>query len=223
VSDFRDVQAITLDAGGTLLKPWPSVGHLYAAVAAEHGVRGLSPRELNQRFMQAWTQLGGRAESRSDWAAIVQATFDQAPPFADPKGFFESLYARFTEPESWHVFEDVLPTLESLRRRNLRLGILSNWDDRLRPLLNRLGLTGYFEVIVVSCEVGHRKPAVEIFQHAARAFGIHPRNLLHVGDSEEHDIAGANQAGAQALGIRRDPLQEDPDWISSLEMLLHKL
>ena len=50
---METVEAITLDVGGTLIEPWPSVGHIYAKVAARHGVQA-EPEELTRRFVQAW-------------------------------------------------------------------------------------------------------------------------------------------------------------------------
>lgn len=220
---MRLIEAITFDVGGTLIEPWPSIGHVYAAVAEEHGVGGLSPEELNKRFVSAWRRLDCRAESREEWAAIVEATFKGMRPFTDPTSLFEALYARFTQPGAWRVFEDVAPTLQALQRRQLRLGILSNWDERLRPLLDRLGLAKAFEVVIVSCEVGCRKPDVAIFHRAAREFGLRPEQVLHVGDSREYDVEPSRRAGMRALGIRRGASATDPNWISGLAEVLDRL
>lgn len=218
---MRDsIQAITFDVGGTLIDPWPSVGHVYAKAAEQHGVRGLSPHALNASFLSAWQALGGQAESKEDWATVVQATFDGLGPFPQPSVLFETLYARFAEPNAWRVFDDVRPTLDALRNKNVRLGVLSNWDERLRPLLHGLGLADCFEVIVVSCEVGYRKPEPEIFRHTAQAFGLVPARMLHVGDSREHDVEGALRAGMQAAGIHRGTRSVRLPWLSGLGELL---
>lgn len=220
---IHDIQAVTFDVGGTLIEPWPSVGHVYARVAEEQGVHGLSPDKLNERFVSAWKRLDCRAESREDWAAIVRATFDGVATFTHPDVLFQTLYTRFMQPSCWRVFDDVVPTLKALRKRRIRLGILSNWDDRLRPLLERLGLAGFFEVVVVSCEVDCRKPEVRIFHLAAQAFGLRPEQVLHVGDNHEHDLEGAARAGLTAVGIRRGGSGQDPCWIPHLAELLQRV
>lgn len=219
----HNIEAITFDVGGTLIEPWPSVGHVYAAVAGEYGVPGLSPEDLDLRFLDAWSALDGRAESKEDWACIVRATFEGLGPFAHPEALFESLYARFVEPGSWRIFDDVVPTLTALKERGFRLGVLSNWDNRLRPLLDRLELTAFFDVVVVSCEVGYRKPAPEIFQHAAQALNLAPHRILHVGDSPELDLEGAARAGLRAFGIRRNTSAAGHRWIPSLGALLQRV
>jgi putative hydrolase of the HAD superfamily len=210
------VQAITFDVGGTLIEPWPSVGHVYAQVAAEQGINARTPEELNARFLSAWKALGGRAESSADWLAVVSKVFAGVDEVRDMQALFEALYERFTQPEVWHVFADVLPALDQLRSQGVRLAILSNWDDRLRPLLRRLGLAAYFEVMTISCEAGCRKPDTRIFQQAAAALQLSPGDLLHVGDSWELDVQGARCAGLHALHLCRGEAAMAPDACATL-------
>ncbi len=210
---------MTFDVGGTLIEPWPSVGHVYAAAAARHGVTGLSPEALTHRFAAAWRQQKDFQHTRAQWAALVDATFEGLvePP---PSGtFFSELYDRFTEPDAWHIFDDVLPSLTALRGRGLKLGIISNWDDRLRPLLRRLELDSFFDVIVVSCEVGVPKPARRIFERSAQTLGVVPGEILHLGDSLEMDFLGAQAAGFQARLLQRGRELLRPGGIRSLRDL----
>ena len=122
------------------------------------------------------------------------------PPSAT---FFPELYERFAQPDAWRVFEDVLPTLDALASRGIRLGVISNWDERLRELLRRLELHDYFEAIVISCEVGFSKPSPVIFGQASIKLGLPPPAILHVGDSLSMDVRGAEAAGFQSLHLRR--------------------
>jgi putative hydrolase of the HAD superfamily len=197
------IQAVTFDVGGTLLEVWPSVGHVYAEVAARHGIKGLSAGALDRRFKAAWRAATGFGHSRSDWAALVDATFRGLTDRPPSQTFFPELYARFSAPDAWRIYEDVIPTLEALKARGLRLGVISNWDERLRPLLKRLKLADYFEAIIVSREVGSAKPARGIFEHAVRKLGLPPEAVLHVGDSLAMDVRGARHAGLRALLLHR--------------------
>lgn len=197
------VQAVTFDVGGTLMEPWPSVGHVYAEVAARHGVGNVSADFLETRFREAWRALKHFNHARAGWQELVDEVFRglaAAPPSAT---FFPELYELFAQPETWHVFDDVRPTLNALAARGLRLGVISNWDERLRPLLRRLRLENFFEVIVISCEAGAAKPARVLFEQAASGFGLLPGSILHVGDSLENDMRGAQAAGFQALHVHR--------------------
>jgi putative hydrolase of the HAD superfamily len=109
--------------------------------------------------------------------------------------------------------------LGELKRRGLKVGLISNWDARLRPLLRELQLDRYFDSIVISAEVGAQKPAPEIFRAAAAQLGVPAETILHVGDSQAEDVAGARAAGWQALWLTRRPAGAPLGPLSSLESL----
>jgi len=193
------IKAVTFDVGGTLIEPWPSVGHVYAEVAARHKLKHFSPDQLNARFKTAWRARQTFRHSRNEWAELVTEVFGgTAPP-----GFFAELYDRFAQPDAWRIYDDVFPTLDALTSRKIKLAVISNWDERLRPLLHKLKLDDYFEAIAVSLEIGFPKPSPVIFDHAAKSLGLPASSILHVGDSLEMDIAGATAAGFQAIQIHR--------------------
>jgi putative hydrolase of the HAD superfamily len=110
-----------------------------------------------------------------------------------------------------------LPAVEAQKSRGVRLGLISNWDNRLRPLFNQLKLEGHFEVIVVSCEAGFSKPSLEIFRLAACELGSSEAAMLHFGDSLEMDVHGAAAAGLRTVQVVRGtvPVAED-----QIELLL---
>lgn len=211
------VQAITFDVGGTLIQPWPSVGHIYAEVAARHGLKRDSAETLNQRFGAAWKQLKDFKHTREEWAALVAETF--AVDARTLETFFPELYDRFAQPTAWRLFDDVLPTLNNLAAHGINLAVISNWDERLRPLLETFGLRKYFETVIVSCETGFTKPSPVMFELAARKLGLAPEFILHVGDSLEHDEYGAKSASFQSRLIDRKLTNPTPGWIQSLAEL----
>ena len=213
-------RAITFDTGGTLIQPWPSVGHIYAEAAAEQGFGKISADRLNVQFAGAWKHRQHFDYSRKSWLGLITETFSGLMPEAIAPAFFDALYRRFERPEAWRIFDDVWPTLQELRRRGVRLAIISNWDERLRPLLRALELERFFETLTISHEVGHTKPDSEIFHHAAQALGIPAAAILHVGDSRREDFAGARQAGSTALLLDRARDSRTRDEIVSLKDLI---
>lgn len=213
------IKAVTFDVGHTLIEPNLPVGEYYAEVAARHGHANLSAVELQRRFLSALPPQGGAVNTYADWARIVDETFAGlvAPPPSET--FFPELFERFAQPSAWRIFDDVRPALDELARRGLRLGVITNWDNRLRPMLAGLNLAARFEVMVVSCELNTAKPAREMFERAASLFKLEPAEILHVGDSLEADVAGARAAGFVATQIARTEL-DAVGRISSLRRLL---
>jgi len=197
------IQAVTFDVGGTLIEPWPSVGHVYAEVAARHGFEDLSAAILNRQFAAAWQARQNFNHTRAEWAELVDATFEGLVETLPSETFFPDLYSCFAQPDAWRIFEDVLPTLDTLASRDLKLGIISNWDERLRPLLRQLRLFDYFDTVVISCEAGFSKPSPAIFEDAARKLALPPEAILHVGDSPEKDVQAACTAGLRTFELKR--------------------
>ena len=208
------IKAVSFDVGGTLIEPGPSVGHVYAEVAARHGLKNLSPEQLNARFKAAWRARQNFRHSRNEWDELVTEVFGGSTP----PGFFAELYERFAEPDAWHIYDDVIPTLDLLAAHKIRLAIISNWDERLRPLLHKLKLERYFESFSVSLEIGFPKPAPAIFEHAARELNLPASSILHVGDSPEMDVTGAIAAGFQAVQICRHGAVENGHILSLGEL-----
>jgi putative hydrolase of the HAD superfamily len=194
------IRAVTFDVGGTLIEPWPSVGAVYAEVAAEFGFR-CEPETLTAGFLNVWRARSGFAYARHEWFEVVQQSFGGSCEVT--ANMFDAIYERFSEQRCWRIYEDVLPAVEQLKSRGLRLAVISNWDDRLVPLLEQLGLARHFEDIFVSASVGAHKPSPKIFHHAATQLGLAPTEVLHIGDSEAEDVAGARGAGFGARRIRR--------------------
>jgi len=220
---LHGVRAVTFDAGGTLLDPWPSVGHVYADAAAECGLGPFDPQELAQRFFAAWRERGDFGYTRQSWQRIVHQTFtDLIEPSAGER-LFASIYQRFARPDAWRVHEDVAPCLDRLRKQGLKLAVVSNFDERLEPLLHGLELADRFDCIVASGPLGMHKPAPEIFQHAARCLELPPATILHVGDSDVEDVQGARGAGMGSRLLQRRGPAIPGEVLTSLSELLPDL
>jgi len=212
-STLSEVEVVFLDAGNTMLCADPPVEIRYAETAARHGISAVAA-EIKPRFRQLWQDYSERraqqlfttdpAATRDFWRRFVADVFE---PWAQPgrgfDAFFDELYDTFATQGAWKLYDDVLPTLDALRAQGLRLGVISNWDIRLPQLLDAVGLTPYFEAVLVSAEEGLEKPAAELFRRALQRFEIAPTQALHVGDSLEEDVRGARGVGLHAALIDR--------------------
>ncbi|HEU5106704.1 MAG TPA: HAD family hydrolase [Solirubrobacterales bacterium] len=96
--------------------------------------------------------------------------------------------------------------LEALRQRGLRLGIVCDvgfsGGELLRELLDAEGLLRHFDGWGFSDEVGHYKPAPQIFEAALGALGAGPGEAVHVGDLRRTDIAGGAALGMRTVRYR---------------------
>jgi putative hydrolase of the HAD superfamily len=102
------------------------------------------------------------------------------------------------------LFEDVAPAVDALRGAGIRLALITNGaSDTQRARLESLGIGSWFEVVVISAEVGAVKPDGAVFGLAASGLGVSGRDLWHVGDNLATDVAGARAAGHTAVWVNR--------------------
>jgi putative hydrolase of the HAD superfamily len=203
---------IFFDAAGTLIRLTQPVGRFYAQTAQDHGL-GADESRLEIAFRSVWRETPHRAPSpvaregddRPWWQKVAFETLQRAeapPEDFDAEAWFSDLYERFSRPGVWALYEDVLPCLDAVRT-HARLAVISNFDGRLRTILDNLGVSGYFEHLFISSEVGAEKPSGEIFRHAIKTMGERPNACLHVGDDEERDGHGASSAGLSTYLVDR--------------------
>jgi putative hydrolase of the HAD superfamily len=116
--------------------------------------------------------------------------------------------------------------LESLRRRGLRTGLVSNATDPgwlLRADLERQGLAPLLDAVVFSSEVGKRKPHPAIYEAALSELRIAPERALFVGDRLVEDVRGPAELGmttVQAVWFRADESLDgvEPDYQAFTQM-----
>jgi HAD superfamily hydrolase (TIGR01509 family) len=112
-------------------------------------------------------------------------------------GVSRALYERVMDPHSWIPYADTRATLETIRGRGLRVGVVSNVPADLRPVFAKHALDGLVDSFTHSFEVGAEKPDPAIFLAAAKSLGVGPSETLMVGD---HIVdAGAERAGMRAF------------------------
>lgn len=211
--DSSTLKAIFLDAAGTLIHLKEPVGVTYSRFGREHGLEFDAP-SLETAFRSAWKSLPQPQhqgtppldDDKGWWRELVRRCFEtlngSPVPASQFEPLFEHLYAHYAQSEAWQVFPDVLPALDHLRQ-HYPLYILSNFDRRLRRLLNELGLSPFFEGQVNSSEVGASKPHPLIFSAAAKLANCPSSQCLHIGDDPKCDLKGAAQSGFQAVLLER--------------------
>ncbi|HXV28288.1 MAG TPA: HAD-IA family hydrolase [bacterium] len=218
---IKNYKAIFFDAGGTLLHPYPSVGQIYHEVARRYGCEA-HPEFLQQTFHHLWIKKDGMSAlvghssekvEKKWWRELVHELFERAGGLRDFEAFFEELYDLFARPHVWRLYPEAVEVLECLKKEKKQIGIISNWDSRLFGLCEGLAITPYFDFILASAVFGAAKPSERIFEEALKKAGVHPSEAVHIGDSLEDDIRGAERAGIRAVLIDRGPnrsLQNHP-------------
>lgn len=210
------VAAVLLDATGTLIELARPVGEVYAEAAARQGVE-LPAWRVQDGFERVIRRAAPRVfpdlesldaiatAEKAWWADLVRQTFqavDSTVRFDDAAGLYDELFMHYASPGAWRLRGGALALLDALDAAGVRVGVVSNFDLRLGPLLDGLGVGPRLACIVLPAHCGARKPDPAIFQAAARALGLEARSIVMVGDDPEKDLDGARDAGLQALDVR---------------------
>ena len=206
------IRAILFDAAGTLFFLTKTVGDHYAYVGREVGL-DLDTQQLERAFQAAWQRMPRRPaidgprenDDKGWWRDLVGYVFDQVAPSLselDRDNFFEVAYEHFAEAGVWKLYPEVPEVLEQLRP-HFQLAVISNFDGRLRFILQHLGISNYFSYIFISSELGADKPDPEIFRRALKLIHLNADEVLHVGDDPERDWNAAQEAGLLVFQLDR--------------------
>jgi putative hydrolase of the HAD superfamily len=210
-------RACLFDAGGTLIHPdWPRLVRL----AAESCGRSFEAAELERAFKEMLRAVGVEMQQEG----YVKPEDQKRPHWTFRRAYrslgledeaCEDIVARLgaahAERHVWCGPDPEAPrVVEELRRRGLRLAVISNTEDgRLADALAAAGFADQFDLLVDSHLVGVSKPDAAIFRHALERLGVEPHEAAFVGDSYAHDALAARAAGLRAVLL--DPLDLHPE------------
>lgn len=133
-------------------------------------------------------------------AGVLQAALpDQARERIDP----DELLAAMLASLHFRAYPEVGGWLTVLRAAGLKLAVVSNWDVSLAEVLERVGLVPLLDCVVTSAEAGAAKPDPAVFRLALERLDLLPEQAIHLGDSPDLDLVGAEAAGVEAVLVRR--------------------
>lgn len=196
---------VFFDAVGTLIHPEPPASAAYETVGRRFGSR-LDEETIRIRFRAAFRRQEeadyaghlrtDEAREVARWRTIVHEVLDDV---ADTETCFQELYTHFARADSWRCEPQTAEVLAALAARGHILGVASNFDHRLRGLVENMSVLRPMRSLVISSEIGWRKPAREFYTALCRQAGSSPEQILYVGDDLINDYEGARAAGLQAV------------------------
>jgi putative hydrolase of the HAD superfamily len=183
----QPAQALLIDLDG-VVRRWDP-----AAPARAEQEFGLEPGTL-MRTAFSWELLRPAVAGEltdAEWMSLVADRL----PLSD-RAAAAAAVASWQEHRGY-VDEEVLAFVREVRAAGRPVGLATNATDRLRPDLDRLGLTGEFDVVASSWELKIHKPAPEYFTRACAAIGVEPRAVLFI-DDDDRAVRGARAAALPA-------------------------
>lgn len=189
-----DLDAVTIDAYGTLVELDRPVRRLRAALAARGAER--DEDAVGRALGAEIAYYRAHKLEGADAASLARLRRRCAGVFVEALGCPELEFADdFLAALVFAPLPGVVPALERLRAHGLALAVVSNWDVGLHEHLRAIGLAAYFDAVVSSAEAGAEKPDAAPFRLALELLGVEPGRVLHVGDDD------ADRHGAAAAGM----------------------
>jgi HAD superfamily hydrolase (TIGR01549 family) len=211
------VDTLFLDAGGVLVHPnWDRVADTlrrHGVDASADALRAAEPHA--KRVIDEGTHIGRTTDAQRAWL-YMELVFERAgvTRSAGTEAAIAELAAYHADQNLWeHVPNDVSPALEELRVLVPKLVVVSNANGVLHKMLDRVGLSRYFDVICDSCIERVEKPDPRYFQIALERSGSRAESTTHVGDLYHVDVVGARRAGLDAVLLDSANLYEDADCV----------
>ncbi len=205
------VEAVLLDAGGVLLDlDYPYLRRLIEAEQVEVSEIELSRAEaIARRDLNDSVRNGDSVADR--WREYFHIILGRVGVRGDAhNGLIDSLWEAHDRVGLWTVAIDgALDAVSELRRRGLRLGVISNAEGTVARNLNDAGFGGAFDAVVDSHLVGVSKPDPEIFRIALERMSLQAERAIFVGDMPEIDVKGAHAAGIVPVLLDRHDLHAD--------------
>jgi len=208
------IKAVFFDWLNTLAHPEPDRHELFSQVAQELGVE-LPPQKLIRAIYEAESQVPAGAPPRwsegKDEAPFIryQEVLSAEVGVKLPREVMLELTKRISQMArgvTWVLYDDVLPTVKTLKQRGLILGLISNL------IIGTVGLESYLDFVVTAKEIGVDKPAPPIFLAALERAGVNASEAVYVGDQYQTDVLGARGVGIKPILIDRyDLLPEVSD------------
>jgi len=209
------IKAVFLDWFNTLARFEPPREELQCQALQEFGIEA-SPKQVMRGLLRAdrfWfdedikskvtarspeeqAEVGLRYQEILLTEAGVEVTKELFPKIVQK---VQELYKGVT----FTLFEDVLPTVKTLKGQKFILGLLTNLNRDMAPICRQLGLEPYLDFVVTSEEAGGDKPQPPIFLAALERAGVNASEAVHVGDQYKIDVVGARGVGISPILIDR--------------------
>jgi len=216
------VRAVVFDVDFTLAKPGPDLGpEGYERLGARYGLT-LDPAAYEDARRAALADLKRHPELDHDeeiWIRFTQRIIEGMGGIGDTYAAACEMEGAWAHAHHFELYDDAIPTLDALRDRGLKLGLLSNSARDLEEFVGHHRLT--VDAVLTSRSHGKTKPHETIFRRMLELLDVAAGEAVMVGDTIEDDVEGATAVGMRAVLVDREGRYPRHDSISGLRALLN--
>jgi HAD superfamily hydrolase (TIGR01549 family) len=214
------LKAVVFDVDYTIARPGPDLGpEGYVRLGARHGLE-LDASRYDQARRDALTTLKRHPELDHDeeiWVLFTERIIVGMGGTGDTYAAALEMERSWVHAHHFEIYEDALPTLQAVRDRGLKIGMLSNSARDLDAFVAHHGLIA--DAVLTSGAHGKTKPHATIFKRILELLEVDADEALMVGDTIEDDIEGARAVGMRAVLLDREGRYGDVEKLDDLRGL----
>ena len=201
---------VLFDGDDTLYRVRGSVGLIYSEELSNFGLK-ISAHEIDRIVPKVWKEfeaiylnhagdsVTSQAEEEQRWYQFVQMVLRTLKVDLDSRAYFKAVYERFSRGASRELLPGATEILNWVRSQGFSTGLLTNNDRRIKQVVNELGLEPLLNHVLVSAELGFKKPSKNCFEEVSNRTKISAKEIVYVGDSLELDYFAAKAAEWDAV------------------------
>lgn len=218
------VKAVIFDLDETLLNRAIAVEQMFFMILEKcyDGVENLAKNEMLRKFKEYDKDSYGDNDKRK----VFDSFFSEFPPKYilqrnESQNFWNNNF-----PQCFTINQDTINLVNTIKDQ-VKVAIITNGStQRQKAKISNTNLDSCFDIVIISEEVGYRKPDKEIFELALNKLEVQPQDVLFVGDDIERDIGGCQNANINGIwlnphGIKNDTEIKPYAEIDSLDRLIN--
>ena len=197
-------KAVMFDLDDTLLNRDNAIDKMFSIIL-EKCYENVKNSARNQMF-QKFKEYDRIDYGNSNKTKVFNSFFNEFPPqYRIPSNFIQDFWNN-NFPNCFSINKSTIKLINAIKKRAEVAIITNGTSQRQRAKIDKTKLNSYFEIIIISEEVGFSKPDKQIFELALKSLNIDPNEVLFVGDDIEKDIGGCQNADIK--GIWYNPLMK---------------
>lgn len=188
------IKTVIFDMYETLITLYNSPNYFGPHMAEDAGI----PVE---KFKEIWSPMeDDRSIGKISLEEIITLILEKNNCYS------KELLEKLVEKRVWakaecfkHLNPEIIPMLESLKRKNVKIGLISNCFSEEARLIRESILYSFFDAVMLSYEQGVKKPNEEIYRRCMKELHVTPEECLYIGDGGSSELEAADKLGMKAL------------------------
>ncbi|QFG01215.1 HAD family hydrolase [Psychrobacillus glaciei] len=166
---------------------------------------------LKNEMLRKFKEYDNSCYGTSDKTIVLESFFDEFPPkYRLPRNYIQDFWNN-NFPHCFSINQDTINIVNTIKM-HVKVAIITNGSiQRQKAKIINTNLNSFFDIIIISEEVGFSKPDKRIFELALNKLNVQPEEVLFVGDDIEKDIDGCQNADIKGIWFNPNMIKNNTE------------